>query len=114
MTLHSTILVVQSVIAAGLAWSCFCRLAMTDGETHREIRLAIWFQAVTSGLVLFSPVLPALVPELCGSGGFQWSAGHTPGWIYALALLSAALMQLSTARFWRYGVPSDFQTRGFQ
>lgn len=113
MTLHTLILIVQSCIAAGLAWSCFCRLAMTNGETQREIRLAIWFQAVTSGLVLLSPLLPALVPELCGAEWFQWSVGHTPTWIYVVSLLAATLMQLSTAHFWRFGVPRDFQTRGF-
>jgi hypothetical protein len=112
VTGHTALMIVQMVFAAGLAWSCFCRLVRSDTETQREIRLAIWLQGVAAGLALGAPVLPLLVPELHGAGVIRWLPGHTPMWIYVLVLIAATLMQLVTAKFWRDGPPAAFQTRG--
>jgi len=99
-----TILVfVQMICAAALAWSCFCRLVRVDLETHREIRLTIWFEGVVAGLVFGAPILPLMVPEI------SWAPWTTPRWIWLILLAAATLIQLATSKFWRYGVPQDFQ-----
>ncbi len=113
MTVQTFLMIVQSVCAGGLAWSCFCRLVYTNHETVREIRLAIWLQCVTSALACWAPLMPALIPELHGAGDFRWLPGQTPIWIYVAVVVSTTLMQLVMAQYWRYGTPSDFQTRGF-
>lgn len=104
------LLVLQVVLAAMLAWSCFCRLVKTDHETVREIRLAIWFEAVAAGLVMAAPALPALVPQLLGTGLLRWEPGETPTWIWLVLLAAATGMQLVTARYWRHGTPTDFRS----
>lgn len=93
----------QMLMAAGLMYSCFCRLVRTDDNTIREVRLAIWFEAVAAGMVMGAPVLPALVPEI------TWQVGTTPRWIWLALLIAATLVQLATSRYWRDGVPHDFQ-----
>ena len=55
--------ILQMLLAAALANSCFCRLVRTDSETIREVRLAIWFEALAAGLVLGAPVMPLLLPD---------------------------------------------------
>ncbi len=113
MTVQTFLMILQMVFAGGLAWSCFCRLVHTNHDTVREIRWAIWLQCVTSALACWAPLLPALVPELNGRGDFAWQPGDTPAWIYVAVVVSTTVMQLATAQYWRYGPPSDFQTRGF-
>jgi membrane protease YdiL (CAAX protease family) len=103
------LLLIQIAGAAGLFWSCFCRLVKTDAETIREIRWAIWFESVAAALVIGAPFLPLLVPELYGEDLFRWQPYTTPKWIWVLLLLAATIMQLVTAKFWRRGPPSDFQ-----
>lgn len=102
-----TILVlVQMICAAALAWSCFCRLVRVDLDTHREIRLTIWFEGLVAGLVFGAPVLPLLVPEI------SWAPWSTPRWVWLALLVAATLIQLSTSRFWHNGVPDNFKTMG--
>lgn len=107
--MHTLLVAAQMAFAAGLAWSCFCRLVRTDARTEREIRWAIWLQGVAAGLVLGAPILPLLVPELLGHGHFKWQPWSTPVWVYVVLLISAALMQWTTAKFWRDGPPASFQ-----
>ena len=39
----------------------------------------------------------------------DWEPGTTPTWIWLVLLLAAALVQIVTSRYWRGGVPVDFQ-----
>lgn len=110
---HITLLVLQMGFAIVLMYACFCRVVKTNEETVREIRWAIWLEGVSAGLMFGAPVLPELVYQFRGTGVFQWLPGMTPEWVYVLMLVSAALVQLSTARFWQFTPPNDFQTRGF-
>jgi hypothetical protein len=96
------IFIFQASCAAALAYSCFCRIVRTDAETHREIRLAIWFQGVAAGFVGGAPILPILNPLI------YWKPWTTPWFAWAVLLLSATLMQLVTAKYWRDGVPKSF------
>nr|DAG84927.1 MAG TPA: hypothetical protein [Caudoviricetes sp.] len=101
--MNTVLVLLQVVMAMGLAYSCFCRLVRTDAETVREVRLAIWFEAMAAGMVAGAPIVPLLVQEI------TWSAGTTPRWIWLALLVSATLVQLVTSRYWRDGVPDDFQ-----
>ncbi len=101
--MNDLMLGLQVLAAGSLAWSCFCRLVRTDAETIREVRLAIWFEAMAAGLVMAAPFMPALVPEA------QWTTGTTPRWIWLVLLLAATLVQIVTSKYWRHGVPDDFQ-----
>ena len=94
---------IQMAIATALVYSCFCRLIRSDDRTHREIRLVIWFQAVAAGLVLGAPILPILDHTM------HWPAWTTPVWIWFCLLFSSTLLQVVTAKYWRSGVPIDFQ-----
>lgn len=96
-------LVLQTVAACALLYSCFCRLVRTDETTIREIRLAIWFESVAAGLVIGAPILP-LVPEI----PTDWAPLTTPMWVWLVLLLAATLVQVVTSKFWRDGVPLDF------
>lgn len=93
---------IQMMLAAALAYSCFCRLVHTDLTTIREVRLSIWFQGIAAGIVGGAPLLPLLHPL------FRWQPWHTPWTVWCLLLLSAVLMQLVTAKYWRDGVPLEF------
>lgn len=97
------LIVLQMVLAAGLFYSCFCRMVRTDDDTIREIRLAIWFEAVAAGLVFGAPFLPLLVNQL------DWPAGSTPEWVWVILLLATTLMQFVTSRYWRHQPPGPFQ-----
>jgi len=101
--MNTVLVLLQMVMALGLAYSCFCRLVRTDAETVREVRLAIWFEALAAGLVAGAPIVPLLVPEI------TWSPGTTPRWIWLVLLVAATFVQLVTSRYWRGGIPRDFQ-----
>ncbi len=107
------LMVVQMLFALALVYACFCRVVKTNEETVREIRWTIWLEGVAACLMFGAPVMPELIYQFRGEGPFKWQPGMTPDWVYVLMLVSATLVQLSTARFWRYGPPNDFQTRGF-
>lgn len=93
----------QMLFAGALAWSCFCRLVRVDMDTHREIRLTIWFEGMVAGLVLGAPILPFLVPEI------PWAPWTTPKWIWLSLLVAATLIQLATSKYWKTGVPEHFK-----
>lgn len=97
--------IIQAAVAGALAYSCFCRLVRTDHTTEREIRLVIWLQAVAAGLVIGAPILPLIYPWI------NWKAWTTPWWIWAVLLFACTLMQIVTAKYWRLGVPPDFQRK---
>lgn len=111
--LHTLLIGIQLVAGLALFYSCFCRLTKTNRDTVREIRWAIWLEGVAAALVAFAPFLPGMVPELAGKGHFKWAYGTTPTWVFVALLVAAALVQMSTSRFWRFKVPEDFQMRGF-
>lgn len=96
-------LLLQAVFSAALAWSCFCRIVKMDESTVPEVSLAIWFEGLAAGLVLAGPYMPLLWPQLC-----RWQPFTTPLGIWLALSLAAALVQIATARHWRYGVPVDF------
>jgi hypothetical protein len=106
------VLIIGAQVSFGVAlfYTCFCRLAKTTGHTRREVRWAIILEAAAGGLVAGAPLLPFLVPELNGHGLFKWRPWKTPMWIWLALLVAATLMQFATARFWRGGVPRDFQS----
>lgn len=100
---HLFLLVLQTLLALGLAASCVCRLVKMDAQTIREIRLAFWFEALAALLVLGAPAMPILWHQFC-----QWSPGTTPTFIWLLLLLAGLFVQIVTARHWRAGVPRHF------
>lgn len=113
MTVYKVILLAaQFGFAFALLWSCFCRLVKTDRWTVREIRWAIVLEAIAAMLVLGAPVIPLLIPELNGRGAGRWKPWTTPGWIWLVLLVAATAVQLATAKYWRNGVPHQFQRGG--
>lgn len=101
--MKTVMLTVQAAFAVILMYSCFCRLVRTDEETHREIRWAILFEFIAASMVLGAPVIPMMIRQV------SWTAWTTPWWIWLALLIAATLMQVVTARYWRHGVPHDFQ-----
>ena len=93
----------QMTISAALFYSCFCRLVMTNVYTIREVRWALWYEAVASALVFMAPVLPMFVLEL------DWRPGTTPLWVWMEMLLAATLVQIVRARYWVGGVRETLQ-----
>lgn len=98
------LLALQVALAGLLAWTCFCRLALTSARTLREIRWSIWFLGVAAGLVLGAPVLPLL------DAAFDWPPGTTPAFIWLLLLLAIVMVQVATSRHWRHGTPPSFRS----
>lgn len=107
------LLAVQVAMAMVLAWSCLCRATKMNGDTRREVRWSMAFEATAVGLVGGAPILPALMPRdtqaIASYFGTSWPVGHTPAGIWALFLLSILVVQLVTAKYWRAGVPAVFQ-----
>ena len=103
--MNTSLVILQMLLAAALVYSGFCRLVRTDSETIRVVRIAIWFEALAASLVLGAPVMPLLLPEA------DWEPGTTPTWIWLVLLLAAALVRIAISRYWRGGVPVDFQKR---
>jgi drug/metabolite transporter (DMT)-like permease len=102
MTEHILMLLAQTLLAAALAWTCFCRLVKTSHRTLREIRWSIWFLGMAAGMVLGAPVLPLL------DAAFAWPPGTTPAEVWLLLLLAIVLVQLATSKHWRGGAPASF------
>lgn len=96
------LLILQSALAAGLAYSCFCRLVLTDSRTVREVRWAITYEAAAAMFLLGAPILPLIYPFL------DWEPFTTPTIAWVFLLLGALLIQAATARHWRNGQPPDF------
>jgi hypothetical protein len=93
-------LAVQLLFAAGLAWSCFCRLVKTSQDTFREVRWSIVLELVAAGAVFGAPLLPMLMPE-----DIRWAAWTTPWWVWLALLTAVALDKFATAREWMAGGP---------
>ncbi len=104
--MSEVLMVVQVALASLLAWTCFCRLALTSARTLREIRWSIWFLGTVAGLVLGAPLLPLL------DAAFTWPPGTTPAAIWLLLLLAIVMVQVSTSRHWRHGTPPSFRKEG--
>lgn len=91
----STLHLAHELACAVLLWTCFCRLVRTDENTKASVRFAFWFLSFAAIVSTASPYL--------GWGGLDWPA--------VLMLSAAALVQVVTARHWRYGPPPAFQTK---
>lgn len=101
--MNALLLVVQTMLAFALAWTCFCRLVKTSHRTLREIRWSIWFLCIVAGLVMGAPVLPFLDPA------FTWPPLTTPLAVWLLLLLAVLIVQVATSRHWQAGPPRDFE-----
>ena len=85
--------VVNTVLCVALVWTCFCRIVRTDDNTHADVRLAFCALATVAGVCLMAPVWWGMQPQ-----------------VPQLALEGAALaVQVLTARYWKYGVPTHYQ-----
>ena len=76
-----------------LAYTGFCRLALTDHTTALCIRLVIWALTVTAT----SSIAAVLV----------W--GYVPGWPGASLAGCIAAVQVATSLLWRHGVPEPYR-----
>ena len=99
----SPLILLQMVLGLGLFYSGFCRLVMTNQYTLREVRWAIWFEAVMGSLTAGAPVIPLMVPEV------YWQAWETPTWVWLALLSSATFLQIVVRRYWNDGVPHEVQ-----
>jgi len=85
----------HTLLCAALFWASFCRSVHTSSATRREIRVAIWLQAMAS---IFAGAAP-------------WLGSYRPTWPALLLLASMVLVQGVTSLLWRGGAPLDFQKR---
>lgn len=99
----SPLILLQMVLGLGLFYSGFCRLVKTNQNTFREVRWAIWFEAVMGGLTAGAPVLPVAIPEI------YWQPWTTPYWVWVALLASATFLQVVVRRYWNDGVPHEVQ-----
>lgn len=95
-------LILQSLFAASLFVSGFCRLAHTDGETILEIRAAVVYQTSAAVTLLAAPWLPLVDPLI------TWAVGTTPAGVWLMLLSSGAFIQIATSRHWFGGVPRSY------
>jgi hypothetical protein len=92
------LLVAHSLAAAVLLWSVICRLKHTSASSTRApIRRAFGLLATVAVLALFAPVF-----------------GLEPSAVSLLLLLGMNVAQITTAYYWRDGVPAQFQTPAAQ
>jgi ABC-type proline/glycine betaine transport system permease subunit len=92
------LLLAHSLAASVLLWSVICRLKHTSSTTTRApIRRAFGVLATVAVLALFSPVF-----------------GFEPSPVSLLLLLGMNAAQITTAYYWRDGVPAQFQTPAAQ
>lgn len=75
-----------------LIYSGFCRLVHTSTRTRIELRLAIYGLTVAAMVGLYA-------------GLFR---GYDPGWPATAMVVATVVVQVVTARQWRYGVPAPF------
>lgn len=104
LTMQEMLLIMQLGMALTIGWSCLCRVSKMDGDTRREVRWAMVFQAFAAGVLLGAPFLPVLMPL-----DFSYPALTTPDAVWVLLLVSIVVVQLVTAKYWREGVPQVFQ-----
>lgn len=100
MTLDNGLQAAHVVLCAAIFWSCLCRQARSTQHTTRpQIRAAFWLLSVASLTLGIAPWAQLLWPE--------WPA-YSVTWPGLLMLLAVALVQMTTAHFWREGVPASF------
>ena len=74
-----------------LLWSVLYRSALADKTTRFCIRLGLTGTGVGAAVGVFAPIY-----------------GWTPDAVTLIIVLSIVNMQVSFARFWRHGVPSQY------
>lgn len=90
---HVPLLVLYHLSLAALLFSCFCRVAVTDKtNTRRVIRWGFSWLGVFALACLIAP----------------WLWGFAPTWPVTGLITAMAAVQISTAKYWRHGVPLDF------
>lgn len=100
MTLDTAMLTAHLVLCAAIFWSCFCRQARSTRHTTRpQIRAAFWLLSVASMALGIAPWAPAL---------WDWAPVYSVAWPVLLMLLAVAVVQMTTAHYWRRGVPASF------
>lgn len=90
----SATLIVHEVLCVAVFVTCFDRLVKTDQTTIRPIRVAIWFMGMAAIVSAFAPPC--------------W--GYSPQWPAVLVLLAILVVQVTTAVYWRHGVPHCFRS----
>lgn len=100
MTLDTAMLTAHLVLCAAIFWSCFCRQARSTRHTTRpQIRGAFWMLSVAAVALGIAPWAPAL---------WVWAPAYSVTWPVLLMLLAVATVQMTTAHYWRRGVPASF------
>jgi len=78
-----------------LLYSGFCRLVHTSLTTRLELRLAVYGLTVSALVGLYAALFQA----------------YDPGWPGTLIVAAMVVVQVVTARLWRFGVPAPFATQ---
>lgn len=87
--------VVYTALCAGIFWSCFCRLVRTNEHTHAVARAGFWVLGAAS---LSGAVAP-------------WLWDTKSDWPHVAQAAGILILQAYTSRYWRRGVPPQFQKR---
>lgn len=88
------------VLCGIILWSAWCRIVkMSDHKTRIEIRLSFVFSAIAAMTLLIAPF---------GSQLWDWFPVYHPHWAELMMLLAFAAVQLSTAKYWAKGTPSQY------
>lgn len=94
-TLQLLWLLLHTVLAAALVWSCVCRFTHTSKtNTRAPIRWAFSALAVYAAVSLFAPYASDWMPDAMS----------------VLALAAITAVQVVTSFFWRHGVPVRFRS----
>lgn len=89
-------LVLHTLLAAALVYSCACRFARTSKHrTRAGIRWAFNALVIYAGTALFAP----------------WACGWQPDGMDVLAVAAITWVQIATAVYWHDGVPLPYRTR---
>jgi hypothetical protein len=88
----SILLVIQTGLGLGLAYSCFCRLTKTNDDVHKALR----------GVLVFT----AMAALMLASAPFIWRV-HPTVW-NTLILLAFNAEKAVNAKSWIKGVPHEF------
>lgn len=92
MTDH--LLMVMHVAACfALFYNCFCRLVKTNDDTVPSVRAGFMLVATASAVLLASP----------------WLWGLQTSWLVVAHVGSVSVLQSITSRYWRSGVPCQYQ-----
>lgn len=89
-------LTLHTLLAAALLWTSFCRASITSKRnTVAPVR---WAFSVLMGASVVSLVAP-----------YAWD--YQPDYVSVLLLAGIAAVQISTAAYWRDGVPESFRPK---